>query len=312
MTLLMAKADVEPVSPEELDAISIRRYRAVMLAQTRWLRAGTVRLLEDYIAGGGRVLVDAITAASIPIKGATPVEWELGKYADPDSIAQVRAGMAGIAPPALDCADPLMAVRRVATADGTPGAWLVHNYTPTEFARLKAGSESAPDAARALETELGYRQDTVTTTLTRPDDGRLAFDVFGGRLLETTRTGGVMTVTLTMPKWEGMLVLFPERLPAQLEFSGTPGETRPGLPVNINAMVRDASGASVNVPTPLQLTVRSPEGQPNREYARRLLASDGAAAHTIRFALNDQRGPWTLELEDVLTGSRATHSLVLK
>ncbi len=311
MNLLMAKADVEPVSPEELDANRIRRYRTVILAQIRWLRAGTVRLLEDYIAGGGRVLVDAITAASISIKGATPVDWELRNYGQLESIAKVRSELAAIAPPAVDCADPLVAVRRVGMTDGTPGAWLAHNYTPAEFARLKAGAESAPDQARAIEAELGYRHDAVTTTLTRPDDGRLAFDVFGGRLLDTTRTGGVMTVTLTFPKWEGMLVLFPERLPAQIEFTGTPAETRPGLPVAINVLVRDASGAPVTMPAPLQLAVRDPRGRLNREYTRRLLAQDGAVSHTIRFAVNDPRGQWTLEMEDPLTGSRAKHVLIL-
>ncbi len=66
LNLLMAKADVEPVSPEELDVNSIRRYQTVILPQIRWLRAGTARLLEDYIAGGGKVLMDPITAASIP------------------------------------------------------------------------------------------------------------------------------------------------------------------------------------------------------------------------------------------------------
>ncbi|HMP77291.1 MAG TPA: hypothetical protein PKE12_13435 [Kiritimatiellia bacterium] len=312
LNLLMAKADVEPVSPEELDANRIRQYRTVILAQTRWMRANTVRLLEDYIAAGGRVLVDSITAASIPIKGATAMDWELGKYGELESIAKIRADLTPIAPPVVDCDDPLMAVRRVAATDGTPGAWLVHNYTTAEFARLKAGAESPLDAAHALETELGYRRDLVTTTLTRPDDGRLAFDVFGGRLLDTTRTGGVMTVTVTIPKWEGMLVLFPERLPVQLEFSGAPTETQPGLPVVLNAVLLDASDTPVRMPTPLQLTVRDPRGQPNREYTRRLLATDGAAAHTIHFAVNDQRGQWTLELEDVLTGSRATHSILLK
>jgi len=312
MNLLMAKADVEPVSPDELNANNIRRYRALVLAQIRWLRAGTVRMLEDYIAGGGKVLMDPITAASISIKGATAMNWEwVASYGNHETIAKVRTDLASITPPVMDCTEPLMTVQRVAMKDGTPGAWLVHNYTTDEFMRMKAAAEFTAEAGRAIENELGYGKDMVTTTLTRPDDGRLAFDVFGGRLLDTTRSNGVMTVSLTVPKWEGMLVLFPERLPAQLEFTGTPAESKPGLPFVITARVRDANGVLVKMPTALQLNVRDPQGQVSREYSHRLLASDGDVAHTIQFAVNDLRGQWTLELEDVLTGSRATHSLRL-
>lgn len=316
LNLLQAKVDVEPVSPDELDAVSIRRYEAVVLTQTKWLKAGTVRLLEDYIAHGGKVVLDSLTAAAIPVQGATRLEFPLGepgleKYGQPDTIARVRAALQPVSNPPVDCADPLVAIRRGALPDGTPGVWLVHNYTTAELLELRAAAESPPDKARALEDKLGYRRDVIATTITRPDDGRIPFDVFGGRPLDVTRNGGQMTVNVELPKWEGMLILFLPALPAQLDVVGLPVETRPGLLVDLGVYVRDAQGKPLRAPLPLQLTVRDPQGQANREYARRLLTADGEATHQFAFAGNDLRGAWTLEFEDVLTGLKTTRQVRL-
>lgn len=316
MNLLQAKVDVEPVSPDELDPVSIRRYEAVVLAQTKWLKAGTVRLLEDYIANGGKVVLDSVTADAIPVKGATRLDFPLGeigieKYGDISSIARVRAAMQPVSAPVVDCADPLVAVRRAALPDGTPGAWLAHNYTTAEFLELRPAAEFPPDKARALEDKLGYRRDVVTTTITRADDGRVPFDVFGGRVLESARNDGMMTVKVELPKWEGKLILFLRALPAKMDVVGLPSDTRPGLPVQFGVYVYAAHGNLLTTPLPLQLIVRDPKGQASREYARRLLTSDGKAAHEFAFAVNDLRGVWTLELEDVLTGLKATREIRL-
>jgi hypothetical protein len=297
--------------------VSIRRYEAVVLAQTKWLKAGTVRLLEDYIANGGKVVLDSGTAEAIPVKGATRQEFPLGepgieKYGQPDTIARVRAALQPVSAPLVDCADPLVAVRRAGLPDDTPGMWLVHNYSQSEYAALRAAKDSPADKARELETQLGYRRDKVATTITRADDGRIPFDVFGGRALDATRAGGQMTVKVELPKWEGMLVLFLPALPAQLEVVGLPDETRPGLPVEFGVYVRDAQGKPLTTPLPLQLTVRDPKGQPNREYARRLLTADGKATHQFTFAMNDLRGVWTLEFEDALTGLKTTRQVRLQ
>lgn len=317
MNLLLAKVDVEPVSPEELDATSIRRYQTIVLAQTKWLKAGTVKLLEDYIAAGGKVVLDSVTAAAIPVKGATVLDFPLGEpgnghYGLTNHIARVRSAILPINPPPVDCADPFVAVRRAALPDGTPGVWLVHNYTQEQFAKLQANKAAAPDAARALETQLGYRQTTIATTLTRPDDGRIPFDVFGGRELQATRADGRMTVNVELPQWEGMLIIFLPAMPRSIATSGFPASTMHGAPVQLDITLHDANGKPVTMPWPLQLTVRDPHGEVNREYSRRLLSVDGLATHRIAFAVNDTPGKWTIEIEDVLAGTKSVCHLHLK
>ena len=314
MNLLLAKVDVEPVSPEELDAASIRNYEAVVVAQTKWLKAGTVRLLEDYIASGGKVVLDSVSAAAIPVKGAIKLDSPLGQtstdgYGQADSIARVREALRPICVPPVDCDSPFVSIRRAALPDSTPGAWLVHNYTQAEYAKLRAGKDADPAAAKALETQLGFRRETISTTLTRKDDGRIPFDVFGGRILESTRSNGLMTVNVGIPKWEGMLIVFLSALPAQLEWGSVPSETKPGAPVRVSVKVRDAAGALVTTPLPLCLTVRDPRGNESRDYARRLLTDRGSAAYSFAFAANDKRGEWTLEIEELLTKIKTTRKV---
>ena len=315
MNLLLAKVDAEPVSPEELDAKNIHNYEAVVLAQTKWLKAGTVRLLEDYIAGGGKVVLDSITAEAIPIKGALALDFPFGeegvtKYANAEAIARVRQAILPIAKPPVDCDQPFVTVRRVALPDGTPGVWVVSNHTQDEYAQLKAAMKATPDEARALEARLGYGKEIVTTTLTRVDDGRIPFDVFGGRVLDAIRADGRMTLKLEIPKWEGKLVVFLSSLPTQIKLEGV-SVANPGEPVRLGIQVCDAAGTAIATPLPLRLTVRDPQGNENREYARRLVTESGSATHSFAFASNDLRGQWTLQVEDVLTGVKATRTAFL-
>ena len=314
--LLLAKVDAEPVSPEELNAQSIRSYEAVVLANTKWLKAGTVRLLEEYIAAGGKVVSDSVTAEVIPIKGAITLDFPLGeegvtKYGLADQVARVRAAMLPITKPSVDSDNPFVVVRRTALPDGTPGVWLVDNLNQDEYAKLKAAAKSESVEAKALEQQLGYGRETVSTTITRADDGRIPLDVFGGRVLEASRADGVMSVKVEMPKWQGKLILFPESLPATLSMSAVPTSIKPGKPLTLSMTLLDGAGKPVTTPWPVRLTVRDPEGRLNREYAKRLLTGKGTASATLTFASNDLRGEWTLEVEDVITGIKVSKKLQL-
>ena len=315
--LLLAKVDAEPVSPEELDAKSIRNYEAIVLAQTKWLKAGTVGLLEGYIGGGGKVVLDSITAAAIPIKGAIALDFPLGeegvtKYGLVDQIARVRAAMLPITKPQVDSDNPFVVVRRTSLPDGTPGLWLVDNLTQNEYAKLKSAATEGTSAAKVLEGQLGYGKESVTTTIFREDDGRIPFDVFAGKAIEAIHADGKMSVKVEMPKWQGRLILFLHSLPAKIAMDGIPAEIRHGEPVNIAISLIDAAGVPVTTPWPLRLTVHDPTGQENREYAKRLLTEKGVAAETFSFASNDLRGLWALEFEDVLTGIKASKTVLLK
>ncbi len=316
LNLLLAKIDVEPVSPEELDAVSIMNYEAVVLAHTKWLKADTVKLLEDYLSAGGNVILDSVTTAAIPVKGAVQLDFPLAvggatirEYGRIEAIDKVRAAILPVSSPVVDCDNPLVAVRRALLPDGTPAVWLVHNYSQDEYARLRAGRDSNPEAARALEASLGYRQETVTATVLREDDGRIPFDLVDRQVLDCKRADGMMHIDVAMSKWEGKLLLFLPALPDQLELTGIPDETVPGLPVNIGVYVRDSSNALFDAPVPLQLSVRDPDGRENREYSRRLLAENGSVRHSFSFATNDRRGHWTIEVENQLTGAKISRQI---
>jgi hypothetical protein len=260
---------------------------------------------------------DSVTAKAIPIKGAIVLDFPLGeegvtKYGLAEQIAQVRAAMLPIIKPPVDSDNPFVVVRRTALPDGTPGVWLVDNLNQEEYAKLKAASKSDSDKAKALEQQLGYGRETVSTMITRADDGRIPFDVFAGKVLEATRADGTMSVKVEMPKWQGKLILFLQSVPAQIALDGVPSEVRPGEPVKFEIRLLDAAGVPVTTPWPLRLAVRDPKGQENREYSNRLLTANGSASASITFASNDLRGSWTLEVEDVLTGVKTSKTLLLK
>lgn len=301
MDMLLAKVDVEPVTPMELTPQHIRRYDAIVVAQVQWLTQSTAQLLAEYAKAGGKLIIDGASAKELQIPGAirlakplSPEPW-IGGYGKTDTIAAVRAALEPYVKPVVDCDDPFTTVRRF-TGDGRQYIWLVHNATNEEYMALR-NNPSDPKIAEGF----GYGKTIITSTLTLADDGSVPYDVFAGKPLPVNRADGKMRVTVTLRKYEGTLIAL---LPA------APTALSAGKPATANGVTRiiltvQGKQGPVDALFPLHVTVTDPRGAVNREYAQRLLAHHGVAEYAITFAANDLRGKWSFAAVDAMTGLTA-------
>jgi hypothetical protein len=301
MDMLQAKVDVEPVCAEELSAQSIRRYEAIVLAKTTWLRKSSVDLLADYIKAGGKVILGKNVAKEIDIPGAVRLDVEIGggwinEYGKPERIEAVRKALEPYTKPVVECDDPYVVVRRF-QADGMPSIWLTHTQTGEEYFTLWQISKKRIEGdLNEKAAEYGYGKEMIAAKIRLADNGSIPIDVFAGKPLPVKRENGRMEIAITLPKWEGMLVAFLPEQPKAIELSA-PKEVRPGQEVKLDAFVMGGNG-TVDAPFPLHLKVTDPSGKQSREYTCRLLARNGQATHKFIFARNDVPGMWKLEMED--------------
>lgn len=307
MNLLQAKVDVEPVSPDELDAVNIHAYEAILVVQTSWLKTSTAALLATYAQNGGKLILDAPSAQALDIPGAIILHVPLNdsSLTQQARVAQVRDSLGGIVAPPIDADDPQVTLRRF-EASGTPYVYVNHQLTDAEYSMYRQTSFQDD----AFAERLGYGQDVISTPIVRPNDRRIPFDVFAHRFLPLDVDHGRMEFVVSIPKWHGRLVAFLPERPRRIQCL-VPRRTTPGARTSMRIRVLGQHG-EVDTLFPLHVTVTDPRGQTSKEYSQRLLAHHGLAALTIEFANNDLPGRWTITVRDALTQLEGHASIELQ
>jgi len=219
MDLLQAKVDVEPVSPDELNATNIAQYEAVILAQTSWLNQSTANLLANYANTGGKLILDQPSGQALPIASATKLNIRIGGTSIYETgllpqIAQTKSTIGALVAPPVDCNDPQITLRRFEAA-GVPYLYVNHQMTAAEYMTYRA-SQFQDDT---LAGQMGYGTQVVQAGLVRPDDGRIPFDVIAHTALPKQVQNGKMQFVLPVPKWQGRLVAFLPALPVRIKLT---------------------------------------------------------------------------------------------
>lgn len=310
MGLLQANVDVEPVSPDELDATNIHEYEAILVMQTQWLKASTAALLAAYAQNGGKLILDAPSAQYLDIPGAIVLSLPTGDAAKNQGptvpqIAQIKDAITDIVTPPIDGDDPDVTLRRF-EAFGTPYVYVNHQMTNVEYATYRQ-SNFQDDT---LADRLGYGQNVISTRLVRSNDRRIPFDVFAHRPLPVEVHHGRMQFVVSIPQWQGRLVAFLPELPRRIQ-SILPRKTLPGARNTVRIRVLGRHGG-IDTLFPLHVTVTDPRGRTSKEYSQRLLARHGTASFTIQFAKNDLPGRWTLAVRDAMTQIEGRTSIELQ
>ena len=112
--LLMAHAEIEPVMPEEL-AERAGQYKLIVLHDVDWLTTSNLKILQNYIAGGGRVMLDSL--CEIEIAGAERLNFSLGDaerksgYGDLKKIAEVKSAVEKAVKPWAQSDNPHLLIR---------------------------------------------------------------------------------------------------------------------------------------------------------------------------------------------------------
>ncbi len=303
MDLLQAKVDVEPVSPDELNAANIQQYEAIIVAQTNWLKASTAALLSQYAQGGGKLILDAPSAQALDMPGAIKLHMRIGgtsiaETSLPQQITDTKVALSNLLQAPVDCADPTITFRRF-EASGAPYLYVNHNLTNSEYLTYRQANFQND----ALPERMGYGTEVISARIVRSNDHRIPFDVFAHKVLPFEIHRGRMQFNVSLPKWQGRLVAFLPEVPIRLQLIAPPKTTR-GARTSINVRWVGKSG-NVDALFPAHLTVKDPHGQISKEYSQRGLARKGVATFDIEFADNDLTGRWTMTVRDALTGLAA-------
>lgn len=307
MDLLQAKVDVEPVSPDELNAANIQQYEAIIVAQTNWLKASTAVLLAQYAQGRGKLILDEPSAQALDIPGAVKVAMRIGGTSIAETsiaqqIANTKSALSTFLQTTIDCEDPNITLRRF-EASGAPYLYVNHNLTNSEY----LAHRQANFQIDALAERMGYGHDVISARIVRPNDRRIPFDVLAHKVLPFEIHRGRMHFDVRVPKWQGRLIAFLPEVPMRLQLV-TSRKITMGATAGIKVRWVGTSG-DVDALFPVHLTVTDPNGQKSREYSQRGLARKGVAMFDIEFAANDLPGHWTIDVRDAMTGLEA-HAVI--
>jgi len=309
--LAMAHAEVEPVWPQELPERAAQ-YKAIVLHDVDWLTEGNLRILKDYIAGGGTVLCDSLTEVDVP--GAVRLDFPLAghdrrkDYGDPAQIARVRSAVERHVRPHVTSDDPHLFLRRFQAA-GVDYVWVVNLMTHQQ----DLDHLPEPGKERDVETPPAYADLDK-----RPYAARIrvhapavaAYSVFAGERLASTSIGDWSVIPVRMGTWQGCLIALYPAAPTALRVEA-PLEATQGQAVEVRVTAL-AGDEPLRACLPVEVSVVDPAGALSAEYTRDLLTADGTCSLRIPFARNDAPGAWRVTARELSSGLEKSAVLQLR
>ena len=299
--LSMAQAEVEPVWPEELPA-RMKQYRVIVLHNVDWLTESNLKILKDYIAGGGAVLCDSLTEVEVP--GAVRLDFPLAgndrksAYGDLAQVAKVKAALEGRVRPAAWSDDPHLLVRRFQTG-GVNYLWVINLMTHQQ------DLDHLPEPGKERETPplpayADFDKREYTGVVHVQAEACAVYDVLRGKRIASERAGDTLALPVTMRTWQGcLLALYPaEPTAVRVE---APRQAAPGEAARISVTVV-SENAPLRANLPLEIEVLEPGGRRSEEYSHTALAGAGLYKFPIPLARNDAIGLWRITVRELSSG----------
>ncbi len=303
--LAMAHAEVEPVWPEELPEMG-DRYEVVVLHDVDHLTESNLKLVRQYMDGGGTVICDSACGVEVPGAQVLDFPWAEGSrrggYGQLEQIARAKKAVEEHAQPWARTDDPHILLRHF-QHQGVEYLWVVHlmDHEQDILHNQFINEDSDLDA---LDEKAGFGEETVRATITVPEADVAVYDALSGEPIQCTARGDRLAVPVEVGVWEGtLLALYPEE--PQRVTVGAAGPVQIGQPATMVISVLGADNR-IDAAMPLEIVVREPDGEVNREYSHEALAEGGHYEFDIPFALNDARGTWTVTARAVSAGIEGT------
>jgi len=306
-----------PVVEEDiLDGTVAASHKAIILSKVEYLDPRVIRALEDYAAGGGKVLLD--NECKVEVKGAEKLGLQMdyayhnqleGRHGQEDyttlnfmkNVEQLakdlrkKLAALGIAPVfACDSLDILG--RRQAFGD-------------IEY--LFAVNMS-PDAEMQWKNTVRGTMATICV----PDDGRPVYDaILGGEAAGFEKKGKELRATLRFGVGQmrafartarpiGGVAVYPPAVTRDYV-----ADAQAPMFVEVIAALVDAKGQPLAGSAPMQVRLVDPLGDARHDLYR---ATDrGILRLRLPLAANDPEGEWAVEVTDLLAGTKGTAKFTL-
>jgi outer membrane protein assembly factor BamB len=228
-----------------------------------------------HTAVGGHALYDRAFAAAAPKAKA------------------LREALAGILPPAAECAN--LRVQLSTLKNGAGRYLFAINMTPppTDSKKPSGWWDGTPDQYGVLP---------VREKILLPAGASAVYDVLSGAEVPLSPDGDKRAIEADLASVPARLyALLPERI-AKLNLSATPA-VRPGESLRVRASVAGAAGAPLDAAVPLRLLFKDPAGK--EKYCLYRVTAKAGAEELLPVAINDAPGTWTLEVTELFSGKTA-------
>jgi hypothetical protein len=309
-----------PVVEEDiLDGTLAARHPVVILSKVEFLEPSVVSALEDYIAAGGKVLLD--NECTVTVKGAE----KLGLQMDYDFHNRAQS-VAGAPNRAIYTSHNFMKsveglardLRRKLAGYGIQPVFACDSLDI--LGRRQAGGDIEYLFAVNMRTDPDIeRQNTVrgtTATIGVPADGRPLYDaILGGEAAGFVKKGQELAATVRFGPGQMRIWARTARPIGGVQVD-PPAVVRdyvdrPAQPVSVEiaAVLVDAAGATLAGAAPMQVRLIDPLGDVRYELWR---ATDrGRLRLALPLAANDPEGEWTVEVTELLAGHTGRHTFRL-
>jgi hypothetical protein len=298
-----------------LDGTLANDHKAVVLTSVDYLDPQVIAALEQFAAGGGKVILTG--DSTVKIKGAIelPVAPKLPDQAAVDKLMEAKKydalGPYTTTPKYLEGARPLAEALEVELAKAGIKP-IFECDTPTIVATRQAAADveylfavnATPDADN--KTDPRNTPKAATATIALPDDGRPVYDaVRGGPVPELKSKDGKLAGTIRFGPGQ-MRVFARTARPIGAVRLATPVlrrdlvQEREPIQVEIAATLLDAAGGKLSGSVPLHVRLLDPLGAVRHELYRATKLGDFSIA--LPLAANDPPGDWKVLVRELLSG----------
>jgi len=331
-TRLMQCPITAVVEEDVLDG-TLAGHRAVIVAGVEYLDPAVVDALADFAAGSGVVIVSDDVTVDIP--GATKLGMEARAYSEAvigPAIAGIRDGQAQHAKwiemdtfterveyvrPLAKRLGEVLAEKKIlppfrTNVDTIAAGYQVRGEIEYILAvNFTIGSQPKPSQYTGF-----MEPGPAAATITLPDNGRPVYDALVGKEMKLDKdknglradlefAGGDMKVFARPARPIGGVLVASPVVRVDLTREG-----QPPIQMDLAATLVDKDNNVISGTAPLQIVVKDPAGNVRYDLFR---ATDlGVCSLTLPLAANDTGGTWTVEVTDLLAGTKGEASFEFK
>ena len=293
------------VTEEDLFSGAADEHRVLITAGLTYARPKTVDALEEFIADGGAVIIDA--DSTVEIDGAHQlsfsfVDWfsrsrrghelyqdysdrrRFDEYVRPH-LPELREALKPHVQPVAECDNPMFMVTEQG-ADAGRYIWAVNM------------------AQQDRMEETGERWHLVDSSanLTLPPGDYVAYDVFNQHRLDDR------DLELDLAKGDAALFALLPRAVEGVDLAATRWDDKPALQLSLE--VHGAEGEAIDAVIPLQVRIIQPDGSVFRDLSR--ATRHGRFSEDLPVGSITMPGTWTIEVTELLSGRSASAEVLVR
>ena len=330
--LIQSHYDVDIICEEEvLDGIC-KKYDAVLLYRTLYLRQSVHDALVSQAKDGARIYLDSSVPLDIP--GATRLGVDLGMrtlaskdlppagahlanpgpqdYGYHDRIRAVGQALREYIQPPFECDDERL-VAHPFEYDGVKYVWYVNALSGEEYRMCQNRLMALRTAAAKQEVVDWEKRElrqhpTFEAKVRYHEVPGVPYDLGRGERLDTSADKDGTSVTLSMDRFGGTLIAF-YPTPIEQVTIACPTRAKPMQAVKVEVTVVGKSGPMPGT-VPVEIELLDPNG--DRSPLSRIIGTEeGKCTFQWTPAVNDPAGQWTITARECASSKQAITMIVL-